>query len=424
MEFPSYLVSRLPSHMQIEQPIQNAVKSVWEPDQVCENLRKLQETIHLLRATHKELQGINLIKRFNGNSEADKLSSNHLGRLDMVSHSNDSFGNERVPEIAKIIKEKRVSLDVQECLSLEAANRIAVTIKNELSQFSAITNEAGPWEEKSTAVKLVQKMRKYKRNKRWRKRKRKHVSQLIFKEREGYDKADRDADEWRTREIAKDIAKRKMESMKAIAKLKAAEEKKRLESELELLLVVEKLQELRSIRIQKMKKQGHFLPEEDDKFLERVRTAVEEEERQATAFAVAHAAKDVIATAEESRKIIQTTTPEANVVESNRVGSPVKQEQTSMSESERNLVMAKTQDLGPKFKGEGFGGAYESMTNLPYEFFHYYHGSSNDMGTLIEVRWTWDAYIRLGGSPIPGHWVQPPTPADEVWASYLVAPKQ
>ncbi|PKA54074.1 hypothetical protein AXF42_Ash020993 [Apostasia shenzhenica] len=169
---------------------------------------------------------------------------------------------------------------------------------------------------------------------------------------------------------------------------------------------------------------GHFLPEEDDKFLERVRTAVEEEERQATAFAVAHAAKDVIATAEESRKIIQITTPEANVVESNRVGSPVKQEQISMSESERNLVMAKTQDLGPKFKGEGFGGAYESMTNLPYEFFHYYHGSSNDMGTLIEVRWTWDAYIRPGGSPIPGHWVQPPTPADEVWASYLVAPKQ
>ena len=26
-------------------------------------------------------------------------------------------------------------------------------------------------------------------------------------------------------------------------------------------------------------------------------------------------------------------------------------------------------------------------------------------------------------SRIPGHWVQPPPPADEVWASYLVQPK-
>ncbi|KAL6496822.1 U11/U12 small nuclear ribonucleoprotein [Orobanche hederae] len=32
----------------------------------------------------------------------------------------------------------------------------------------------------------------------------------------------------------------------------------------------------------------------------------------------------------------------------------------------------------------------------------------------------WDAYIRPGGSRIPGHWVQPPPPADDIWASYLV----
>lgn len=44
--------------------------------------------------------------------------------------------------------------------------------------------------------------------------------------------------------------------MNEIAKLKAREEKKKLESELELVLVVEKLQELRSIRIRKLKKQG------------------------------------------------------------------------------------------------------------------------------------------------------------------------
>lgn len=30
-------------------------------------------------------------------------------------------------------------------------------------------------------------------------------------------------------------------------------------------------------------------------------------------------------------------------------------------------------------------GAYDSVANLPIEFYRYYHGSNNDMGTLIEV---------------------------------------
>lgn len=50
---------------------------------------------------------------------------------------------------------------------------------------------------------------------------------------------------------------------------------------------------------------GHFLPEEDDKFLEKVQAAVEEEEREALAAVETDAAKDAIATAEESRKAIQ-----------------------------------------------------------------------------------------------------------------------
>ncbi|CAD6256604.1 unnamed protein product [Miscanthus lutarioriparius] len=117
-----------------------------------------------------------------------------------------------------------------------------------------------------------------------------------------YNRIDQEADEWRAKQIAKDIAKRKVESMQQIARKKANEERKRLESELELALMVEKLQELRSIRVQKMKKQGHFLPEEDDKYLERVKAAVEEEERQAASAARTDAVKDAILTAEESRK--------------------------------------------------------------------------------------------------------------------------
>ncbi|KAF5183808.1 hypothetical protein FRX31_026605, partial [Thalictrum thalictroides] len=55
----------------------------------------------------------------------------------------------------------------------------------------------------------------------------------------------------------------------------------------------------------------HFLPEEDGKFLERLRAAVEEEERQAAAASVTDVAKDAIAAAEESRKTVQSDLPDA-----------------------------------------------------------------------------------------------------------------
>ncbi|GLT58989.1 hypothetical protein SLA2020_318390 [Shorea laevis] len=137
-------------------------------------------------------------------------------------------------------------------------------------------------------------------------------------EHERFEQADQEADEWRAREIANDIAKRKVEKMKELANLKAKEERKRLELELEQVLIVEKLQELRSIRIQKLKKQGHFLPEEDDKFLERVQAAVEEEERQAIAAADTDATRDAIATAEESRKPLQNHEPDSKVPSSDK----------------------------------------------------------------------------------------------------------
>ncbi|EFJ28177.1 hypothetical protein SELMODRAFT_411484 [Selaginella moellendorffii] len=67
----------------------------------------------------------------------------------------------------------------------------------------------------------------------------------------------RQAEEWRTREIARDIAKKR---------------------QMEMVLVVEKLQELRSLRVQKLKKQGHLFPEDDDAFTESVLPANAEEQ--------------------------------------------------------------------------------------------------------------------------------------------------
>ncbi|WRX10539.1 Programmed cell death protein 7 - like 1 [Theobroma cacao] len=375
----------------------------WETRNVRDRLRELQDTLNLANAMQKELEILTMIK--NGSTDPS------------------------VSEFLKYLEDRRIDLDTQESISMEAANSLMSKLRAQLEPFRYVVDEASPWEEKSAAARLANKINKSKRNKLWRKRKRKRIAEMLSKERERFDQADREADEWRAREIAKDIASRKVEKMKEIAKLKAKEEKMRLESELELVLIVEKLQELRSIRIQKLKKQGHFLPEEDDKFLEKVRAAVEEEERQALAAADTDAAKDAIATAEETRKATQNQKPLSKDPISDQLEDKESKDQKTPNEDEKDSSTVTDKESGQNTsEGHGYGGAYDSLANLPIEFYHYYHGSNTDMGTLIECIWlpvrrTWDAYIRPGGSRIPGHWVQPPPPADEIWASYLVRPE-
>ncbi|XP_073114408.1 U11/U12 small nuclear ribonucleoprotein 59 kDa protein-like [Elaeis guineensis] len=431
---PALSSSAPPPQFLAWQPLQSAGSSFWRLEHVHEHLRKLRETIDLMKAVQKELEEIHCM-RSSSQDNADRddfLSDDHLSGRKILQTSNDTITrdtfqhveNDVLLQCSETVKAKRIGLHAQESLAMEAACSIFSTLKNQLIPFCVITNQASPWEERSVAVKLAQKLQKSRRNKCWKKRKRKHVAELINKEREDYEKADQEADEWRMREIAKDIARRKVEKMKEIAKVKANEEKRRLESELELVLIVEKLQELRSIRIQKLKKQGHFLPEEDDKFLERVQAAVEEEERQAAAAADTNAAKDAIATAEESRKAIHSASSEANDVDHDKGEVMVNQDQVDGIEGERSSDLnANLKSEQQNVEGQSCGGGYDFVANLPFEFYHYYHGSSNDMGTLIEVRKMWDAYIRPGGSRIPGHWIQLPPPADGVWASYLVHKK-
>lgn len=363
-----------------------------------DRLRELQDTLNLASAMQKELMILTMIK----NGSMDPSAS----------------------EFLKYLEDRRIDLETQESLSVEAANSLMSKLRAQLEPFRYVVDGSSPWEEKSAAARLTNKIKKSKRNKLWKKRKRKRIAELLAKERERFDQADREADEWRAREIAKDIASHKVEKMKEIAKLKAKEEKKRLESELELVLIVEKLQELRSMRIQKLKKQGHFLPEEDDKFLEKVRAAVEEEERQAMAAVDTDAAKDAIATAEETRKATQNQRPPSKDLISDKLENEEGKDQITPNEEQKDSSTVTDKETGKNIlEAHGYIGSYDSSTNLPMEFYHYYHGSNTDMGTLIEVRRTWDAYIRPGGSRIPGHWVQPPPPADEIWASYLVRPK-
>ncbi|KAF7809143.1 U11/U12 small nuclear ribonucleoprotein 59 kDa protein [Senna tora] len=406
--FPSQLAQPPPpSWFPILPPQPPNSSAFWDNRNVRDRLRELQDTLNLAKAMQKELEMLMIIKEGKGSEEDAK----------------DGSAEPSVSGFLKCLEDRRVSLETQESLSVEAANSLMSMLRAQLEPFRYISDETSPWEEKCAAATLENKLQKSKRNKLWRKKKRKRIAETRAKEREQFDHIDQEADEWRVREIAKEIANRKVEKMKEIAKLKAKEEKKKLESELELLLMVEKLQELRSIRIQKLKKQGHFLPEEDNKFLERVQAAVEEEERQALAAADMDAAKDAIATAEESRKTIENqenlskgTSNDNNELEESKKQKTGREDEEAFGAVDEKEPSKKLSD------GQSSRGAYDYLANLPIEFYHYYHGSNNDMGTLIEVRRGWDAYIRPGGSRIPGHWVQPPPPADEAWASYLVRP--
>ncbi|CAL5397746.1 unnamed protein product [Camellia sinensis] len=404
----------------------------WQTTNVLDRLQDLRNTIDLAKAMKKELEGLIRIKDSKGSAVDVDTGSTETSLL----------------SLPRLLDDNKIDLLSRESCPLQAANAIISKLGAQLKPFGVATNETSPWEEKSAAVRLANKMQKSKRNKNWRKRKRRRIAEMLAKEHEQFDKADQEADEWRAREIANVIAKRKhfawiffrkgeieldiaprstwVEKMKEIAKLKAKEEKKILESEslLELVLIVEKLQELRSIRIQKLKKQGHFLPEEDDKFLEKVQAAVEEEERQEMAAADTNAAKEAIATAEDFRKIIQTREPDLKVASGNNGQNEDSQDQTTQSENIRGssaVTGEESRKLGSE--GQSHVRAYDSVAGLPIEFYHYYHGSNTDMGTLIEVRRTWDQYIRPGGRQIPGHWVRPPPPADDIWASYLVQPE-
>uniref|UniRef100_A0A2P2KFD1 U11/U12 small nuclear ribonucleoprotein 59 kDa protein isoform X1 n=1 Tax=Rhizophora mucronata TaxID=61149 RepID=A0A2P2KFD1_RHIMU len=355
-----------PPWPQMVPPYPSPSSGFWGNRNVHERLRELQDTLALAKAMQKELEVLVTMRDNAGPAEDEKMASIDVG-------------------FSKYLEDKKIDLGMQAFHSVNAANSLMSKLRAQLEPFRFVVDERTPWEEKSAAVRLSEKLLKSKRNKLWRKRKGKRIAEMRAKEREEFDKADRAADEWRAREIAKDVAQVKVQKMKEIAKLKAKEDKRRLESELELVLMVEKLQELWSIRIQKLKKQGHFLPEEDDKFLERVRAAVEEEERQAMAAADTAAAKDAIAIAEESRK---TKESDGLVLKDSCGDESGTKESKDKRNGHKESTVHHTAPGSSEEKvseGRSHGGTYDSVANLPIEFYHYYHGSNNDMGTLIEV---------------------------------------
>ncbi|CAN8284485.1 unnamed protein product [Cochlearia groenlandica] len=359
----------------------------WNTNNTIHHLKHLKDTLLLAKSMEKELEALKMIK----DAKEVSVEKGLGGDLDCF----------------RYLQAMKIDLKEQETLSVEAANTLMSTLRGKLLQpFKFVVDENTPWEEKSAAFRLACRVKKSKRNTLWKKRKRRRVAEMRAKEPERFEEADRAADEWREREVAKDMANRKVEEMKAIEKVKAKRERRRLEPELELALIVEELQELRSLRIQKLKKQGHFLPEEDDKFFESVRAAVELEENQTQSLSVTNTEtkEDVAMASKEEEETTLTT--------SNMIDKDKGKESNTVDAS----LCAKTTIETADHNGN------ENVSNLPVEMYHYYYGSNLDMGRLIEIRREWDTYLSPGGR-IPGQWVKPSPPANETWASCLVKKK-
>ena len=97
------------------------------------------------------------------------------------------------------------------------------------------------------------------------------------------------------------------------------------------------------------------------------------------------AAKDAIVTAEVSWKTILGASSCANDVNFKKGEGSSNHERFDEIESERSSGMDENVETDPQKHEEVYVKGYDPVGNLPFEFYHYYHGSSNDMGTLIEV---------------------------------------
>lgn len=96
------------------------------------------------------------------------------------SDGNCGGGYER---FAEEIKKRGLGLDLQELISLDAAKSVYSSLVDQMTPLRAVvdTDRPGLWEERSEAVGLKQKLHKYKRNKKWKKKKRKRIAEMILK---------------------------------------------------------------------------------------------------------------------------------------------------------------------------------------------------------------------------------------------------
>lgn len=101
--------------------------------------------------------------------------------LEILTMIKDGSMDPSVSEFLKYLEDRRIDLETQELLSLEAANALMSKLRAQLEPFRYVADEGIPWEEKSAVARLTNKIKKSKRNNLWRKRKRKRIAELLAK---------------------------------------------------------------------------------------------------------------------------------------------------------------------------------------------------------------------------------------------------
>lgn len=83
--------------------------------------------------------------------------------------------------------------------------------------------------------------------------------------------------------------------------------------------------------------------------------------------------------------MIQSHTSTSEDLTSSKSENMVNRDQIIQSENKGISDAVPRKEFGNQGSDGPSGRAYDSLASLPLEFYHYYHGSNTDMGTLIEV---------------------------------------
>lgn len=100
------------------------------------------------------------------------------GSLEDVKHGSNQ---PHLLSFLKCLEDRGVSIETQESSAVEAANSLMSKLRAQLEPFRYVTDDACPWEEKSVVARFTNKVHKSKRNKLWRKKKRKHIAEMLAK---------------------------------------------------------------------------------------------------------------------------------------------------------------------------------------------------------------------------------------------------
>ncbi|CAG8703907.1 12130_t:CDS:2, partial [Acaulospora morrowiae] len=223
--------------------------------------------------------------------------------------------------------------------------------------------------DKKFVDKMKMKLSKSRRHKKWNKKHIRGLQDVRDQRQLQRETLHKTIDKWRTEWIAKEIAMKREQSRKEEAEKRVQKAEANKSKHRELSRLLEKVKKLRDLRRERLKREGHFFPEEDDEFFNK------------------------IASLNDAMKI-----------EEERLD----QERNAAAEHKRNEAM----DAGMKERARERDPIYE-----------YWHQAEFDIDNLVLIRKRWDSYLVAPGtaaaSCIPSTLVEPSPPANHIWASCL-----